>query len=223
MKNNVNNFLKNVFLFNGLSEDVKCEILAKLSYECKSYMRGEVIYSPTGFSKKIGFVLSGECVAMRAREEHSSVPLNTIGVGASFGIVAAFSKNDEFPTEIVAKKNTEILFISQDEISRLMEAHHEISMSIIEFLTEKIKFLNKKIATFSSDSVVEKLASYLLMKEERLGEVFPFNCKAGAEAINSGRASLYRALTTLTNEKLIKLENKKIYIIDRIGLERKTK
>jgi hypothetical protein len=94
---------------------------------------------------------------------------------------------------------------------------------LIEFLTEKIEFLNKKIATFSSDSVEEKLASYLLMKSEKLGCAFPFNCKVGAEFINAGRASLYRGISSLSDKKLIKLENKKIYILDLPGLERITK
>lgn len=223
MKINVTEFLKNVFLFRSFSEQDFVSAVKSLSYECKSYAKGEVIYSPNEYSKKIGFVLSGECTAVRAKGENIGVPLNSIGVGASFGIVAAFSKNEEFPTEIIAKKSSEILFIPQSEILRLTENYHRASLNIIEFLTGKIEFLNKKIATFSSDCVEDKLASYLLMKSEKLGPSFPFNCKMGAEFINAGRASLYRALASLSEQNLVKLENKKIYILDRIGLERKTK
>ncbi len=220
MRIDVKQFLKSTFLFRNLDEATLLTALSDLSYDTVSYQKGETIYSPCDFSKKIGFVLAGECTVERAKSDSSAVPLNKMGVGTSFGIVAAFSKSEEFPTVIIANKSTDILFIPRTEILRLMESYHGVSLNVIEFLTEKIEFLNKKIATFSSDSVEEKLASYLIIKSEKLGCEFPFNCKVGAEFINAGRASLYRAIASLTEKGLIKLENKKIYILDLTGLER---
>ena len=88
-------------------------------------------------------------------------------------------------------------------------------------MSNKIAFLNKKISTFTSDTVEDKLAKFILHEYRRLGTVeIPFNCQRAAISINAGRASLYRAIASLSEAKIVKLENKKIYILDLKGLER---
>ena len=94
-------------------------------------------------------------------------------------------------------------------------------MNIIEFLTEKINFLNDKIAAFSGGSVEEKLASHILLLSKKNNSLeFDFNKKKSAEALNCGRASLYRAISALESAGYISLDNKKIIINDPEGLER---
>ena len=137
--------------------------------------------------------------------------------------MAVLSKEEEFPTRITAKKATKILFIRKDDVLRIIRKYPEIAMNVIEFLAAKVEFLNGKVATFSADTVEEKLRSFLLTEYRKSGPTFSFNCKKSAEAINAGRASLYRALTSLTESGIIKLKNKKIYILDPSGLERNQK
>ena len=106
----------------------------------------------------------------------------------------------------------------------MIESSSAVAMNVIRFLAGKIDFLNQKIATFSSDTVEDKLANFLLNEHKKHGSnEFLLNCKRTAEAISAGRASLYRAIASLTDAGIIKLENKKIIILDPQGLERKTK
>ena len=100
----------------------------------------------------------------------------------------------------------------------------EISLSIISFMSSRIDFLNKKVATFSADSVEEKLAFFLLTEaKEAENAYFSLNLSKLAKTLNTGRASIYRAIDSLVKLSLIKFENKKIYISDLKGLERITK
>ena len=70
----------------------------------------------------------------------------------------------------------------------------------------------------------DRLSAFLLCQADEYGsDSFPFNCLKTSEEINAGRASVYRAAALLEDAGLIKLDNKKIYIIDRNGLERNTK
>ena len=94
-------------------------------------------------------------------------------------------------------------------------------LNIIKFLAKKINFLNDKIAAFSGGKIEEKLAKYLLGLKKKYGSSkFDFNKKKSAEALNCGRASLYRAIDALEKGGFISLDNKKINIIDPEGLER---
>ena len=106
----------------------------------------------------------------------------------------------------------------------MIEKNHIISLNVIGFLTERITFLNDRIAAFSGVSVEEKLVNYILGLRKRYGsDEFEFNKKRSAEAISCGRASLYRAMDSLANAGYVSFDNKKVYILDQQGLERMSK
>ena len=213
-------FLKNTFLFKGMEESDVSALLKRVATEERTYQRGEVIFSPEDFERRLGFVLRGECAVGR-QSGGSFVPLNVIGVGGSFGILSVFSVRDEFPTLIKAKNACTVLFFSQDAARELAMASPTVSMNVIEFLARKISFLNDKIASFSGGSVEEKLAGYILeLMRKRSSLTFDFNKKKSAEALNCGRASLYRAIASLEEGGYISFEDKKIIINDLNGLER---
>ena len=215
------NFFSKVFLFSSLPSDSLARAVSECEPEIRSYHRGEVIFTPENYEKEIGFIFSGECEILRAKNDGIDVSLNILKTGNSFGILAVLSQNDEFPTKIVARLNTEVLFIKKSKLLRLIRHYPTVAMNVISFLTERINFLNRKIATFSSDSVVEKLARYILSNARENGATeISLNCKKCSEAISVGRASVYRALDSLADSGLIKYENKKIYIKDLEGLER---
>lgn len=217
---NYSSFLKNTFLFKGISEDDIDFLLNDVKTEEKTYQRTELIFSPDEFERKLGFVLRGECLVGR-QSGGTFLPLNTLGEGDSFGILTVFSARDEFPTLIKSKGACTVLFFSAEEVHRLVAKSPEVSMNVIRFLARKISFLNDKITSFSGGSVEEKLAGYILEQRRKHNSLsFDFNKKKSAEALNCGRASLYRAIASLEEDGLISFENKKIIINDQNGLER---
>lgn len=216
--------LSNTFLFKGMERDACVELLRSLPSELFTFSKGDVIYSPSEFKRRIGFVAEGECLISRLSSSGHNVPLNTAKVGDSFGITSVFSASDEFPTVITAKTFCSIIFIDSEILIQLIKEKWIISLNVINFLTERIEFLNERIAAFSGMSVEEKLISHILSLHKRYGSLeFGFNKKRSAEAISCGRASLYRAMDTLSSEGFVKFDNKKIYILDLKGLERMSK
>lgn len=193
------------------------------SGETITFEKGAVIYSPTSYERNIGFVISGECEIYRIKHDGGRVKLNTLLRGQSFGISTIFSDED-FPTVIYAARRAEVTFITREELMALIDEMPEIALNIIKFQNDRITFLNKKIETFSAGSVEEKLACYIFAEYKKCGDCeLPLNRMKTADALGVGRASLYRALDSLVESCIIKLETKKIYIIDPIGLERMTK
>lgn len=213
-------FFEKTFLFEGLSSDSIEEMLKSVRIEEISYQRGCTIYSPDGFGRKVGFVYRGECSVSRHSGD-AIIPLNTAVMYESFGILTCFSERDEFPTLVTAKTACTVVFISSADLNTLAACSPVISLNIINFLAKKINFLNDKIAAFSGGKIEEKLAKYLLGLKKKYGSSkFDFNKKKSAEALNCGRASLYRAIDALEKGGFISLDNKKINIIDPEGLER---
>ena len=216
-KMNLSEFFKDTFLFSGIEIETITELISGSVIE-KHFKRGELIYSCECYENMVGFVESGEC---EVNSQNSRVPLNTLKPPASFGITSVFTTRSDFPTNIYAKHNSTVLFIDKNDLFKMMQLCPKISKNIISFLVERIEFLNTKISTFSSENVESKLSHYLLCKYRIFGEEFEINLSHAAEEINAGRASLYRALSSLECDGLISRDGKKIVVNNPKGLERK--
>lgn len=217
------NFLSKTFLFDGLSDALLDDLLQNQPPYILEFRRGDLIYPTNNTPEGVGFVLNGRCEIRRTKSDGGRVVLNILGENDSFGILSIFSE-EKFPTQIYASVNCKILFFSREKIIHFVNNYSQISINLIKFLTSRVNFLNNKIATFSSDSVDEKLAAFLLYEVSRFKCCeFPFNVKKTAEEISVGRASVYRSISLFESNKIIKFNNKKIFILDLEGLERITK
>ena len=217
-------FFSKTFIFKEIPSTEVADLIKLISPEKKSFVPGETIYSPSAFEKKIGFVFEGECQIEKFKENKANLPLNKISKYDSFGILAAFACEDSYPSQITAKKSATIIFITKSDILTLIKASNKVSLNLILFMSDRISFLNKKIATFSSDTVEQKFSNFLLNESKKQDCLsLSLNISKIATTLNVGRASLYRAIDSLSESKIIELENKKIIISDLEGLERISK
>ena len=211
------------FLFRGIDEEAATRSINAFRISEQIFAKGAVIFAPHKFERKIGFVTSGECLISRP-SSGQPIPINVVKAGESFGITTVFSDSDEFPTLITAKSRCSIFFIDSADLINIMQSNNAVSLNVIKFLTRRIEFLNGRIAAFSATNVEEKLINYVLTLYKRYGTTeFPFNKKQSAEAMSCGRASLYRAMDSLSSRGLVRFDSKKIYITDPNGLERMLK
>jgi len=80
-------------------------------------------------------------------------------------------------------------------------------------LSDKIRFLNRKIAFFTSGSTEKKLAGYILsLPIENNTVKLDMNMSKLASSLDIGRASLYRAFESLEENCFITRENNLIKI-----------
>jgi CRP-like cAMP-binding protein len=195
-----------------------------MRYSVQSFSKDEIVYSPKKYDRMLGFVLSGGCNVYKCHTGDQELLMNSLKPGASFGVLAVFSGEKEYPTVIRATKKTEILFIDDEECKALISKEPDIALSVITFLADKVSFLNTKISTLSGKTITEKLAIYLLCEMYKQdSETIPFNIQRVSSAISVSRQTVYRGIEALAAENLITYEIKKIIINDRIGLERLTK
>ena len=217
-------FLTTTFLFSGIQKSISRQLIGELKYTTSSFNKGDIVYSPKEYEKKIGFVVSGSCKVYKYKTSEKNLLLNSLHPGDSFGILAVFTDEGEFPTVIEATKKTEILFIDREECKRLISKNSEVAISVIGFLASKVSFLNTKISTLSGKNISEKLAIYLLCDTLSASDGhIPLNIQRASSALSVSRQSIYRAIEALEASKLIKHVDNKVYILDREGLERITK
>ncbi len=177
--------------------DSECEII--------SYSASQTICEPYSLMRKIGIILSGNALALSADSDRH-VLLRSFSSGDVFGVSGVFSKDQRFVSRICAKNACKVAFISAEGLARLLENDRVVLYNYIDFLSDRIRFLNKKIRFFTSGSAERRLALYLdSFNEERVE--LEESMSAIADMLDIGRASLYRAFDKLTEDGFI-LRNK---------------
>ena len=190
-----------------LTDDTLCE---------RSFEAGEVILSAQNESRYVGIMLSG-AAAVTPSSDPSGAVLKVMGKGDSFGIANLYSEAD-FPSIITAKKQSRVLFIEGDAFKALIENDPAALRAYLTLLSSKIVYLNKKIATFTAGSTEKKLCIFLA-ENQCCGEFSStVSMSALADMLSVGRASLYRALDTLSEQGLIVRDGKSTLIPDKNAL-----
>lgn len=193
-------------LFRGIPEREIRLLLRALAKE-KRFAKGEIIYSPQDFKRSLGIICKGSVIA----QKENGVILNRMDAGDCFGAAALFSQGEEYVTTVLAQQDCRILFLSDCAVQKIVEQSPKIAINYIRFLSDRIRFLNQRIDSFTADDAQQALLSYL--------EQQPNRCSDGiamaklAEALNMGRTSLYRAVGELEKQGRIKKEGKKITLL----------
>lgn len=211
--------LDSLFLFSGMTHDEIDAALAQVRPETAVYRRGELLCEPKRFRRALYILLRGECDVLQGSEPR--VVLNTLTAGDTFGIVSLFSRRSTFPSTVCARRETEVMILSREDVEKMMAENPKISVNLLAFLTDRVEYLNQKTAALTEPTVEKKLAGFLLAAHrENGGKPFPINRKHTAEVLHCGRASLYRALDALETKELIAWQDDGLLVLSPEGLER---
>lgn len=200
-------------LFQGVDEMVVERILSDEQCSRRSYRKGERIFDETHFSKSLGIVLSGKLQIEHASGENRNVQMSQLTAGDCFGAAAMFQEVESYPTQITAQANSSVLFLPQSVLLWYMQRNPTIMENYIRFLTQRIRFLNNKIAILTAGSAEQKLLLYLREYGSFSGPMTELG-----KILNVSRATLYRALETLAKKHIVRRGDKTVaYLGEKIA------
>ena len=111
-----NNAIQNCMLFEGI-EPEKSEQLLKEKAQCRTFQKGECIYTPEHFEKSLGILIKGRAVV----EKEGGVLLNELSSGCRFGAAALFTEQERYVTTVWAKTACEVCFLSMEAMEQIMQ------------------------------------------------------------------------------------------------------
>ena len=201
-------FPESFFLFQGL-EAAERDALLQTAPPAEEFPKGAVIYSTGQFRRAIGVVIRGTVVASRA-----ATVLNRMGPGGVFGAAALYGQQTAYVTEVTAATACEIRFFDEELLQRWMREDYRLAENYIGFLSDRIRFLNRRIAAFTAGEAGQRLLVYLHQHADDAGAVtLPRSMTELAHMLDMGRSSLYRSLDELVADGQIRREGKLIYIL----------
>ncbi len=198
--------INDLFLLNGLRENERQQVCARLT-ETDDFERGEIIYDEAHFRNAIGVFLAGKGYA-----GDGSATKASFTEGDVFGAAALFGAGECYVSRIVAKTACRILFIPEESLRTIMEKYPVCAVNYITFLSQKIRYLNGKIAQYTADGASARLYRLLCDRADADGCVSAVNVSLLARLTGLGRTSIYRAMTELEANGLIERQNKNIFL-----------
>ncbi len=209
--------LKNNPILSRASKKNIDEYLSESTVITEDFSAGEIIRSPQTDGTRVGIIICGNAIVEPCHSKDNSL-LKMLYKDDMFGIANLYSETQPFPSVIKAKNHVKVLFINGTAFRALIENDKATLEAYLSFMSKKIMYLNKKIATLTAGSTEKKLAFYLAENERNGVLVTSLSMSAIAEILNIGRASLYRALDSLANDGLIIRDGKNISIPDKNAL-----
>ena len=203
--------LNTLFLFEHLKESEIKEIISLLP-KPKLFEKGETIYSANQFKKALGFIIKGKASA--TTDNSDLLFMKTFSKGSIFGAAAIFGNADAYVSRIIADSKTEVLFIDEETLKQIFAKYPQTSINYINFLSDKVRFLNKKLQMISCTNAEDAVYKYLIdnMDSEKLVKI-PVSFTLLAKMLGLSRATLYRGFDALEQKNKIKRDKNIIKVI----------
>ncbi|MCQ2429653.1 MAG: Crp/Fnr family transcriptional regulator [Clostridia bacterium] len=151
----------------------------------------------------------------------SDFVLRTMRSGDTLGAAALFSAHGEM-TRVIADEPTRVLCIPEQAVRRLIARDPDFALRYITFLSDRIRFLNKRLACLSAGSAAARLAAWLdtTVPEGCTDYDLTIPLSRLCSVLDLGRASLYRALDELETGGWLSRSGKHLILPDRAGMAR---
>lgn len=206
------NIVANCPIFCGIDSDMLSAVLTQNSC-LRTFGTSETVFSSSCTDNCIGIIISGAALVF-SDDSTKPVLLRKLVQGDLFGVSNVLS-GEKFISRISAQEKCEVLFIPADAIRYLLEHDKKAMYNYIGFLSDRICFLNRKIACLTAGNAERRLALYLDSLSESDDFVLPLPLSSLATVLDIGRASLYRAFDSLVADGFISKSGKNIKILKR--------
>ena len=210
--------LRKTELFGVLSENE----LKELAGACAVHplKKGETLFNAGEEAKGLYVISKGSLRAFRGNTEGREQIIHVEKSGTTIAEVPVFD-DQPYPSTVVAEEDSEVLFISKEDVRRLCRTHPAIALSALKLLAGRLRKTAALAESLSLKEVDQRLAAFLLreFKEKRLKKLkLPTN-SALAARLGSVREVVSRAFAKLEAEGIVKIdEHRNTEILDEEGL-----
>ena len=219
MKKSVIESLSKCPIFKGISEE-NLKYIAENFATYSSCNKNEVIFSENNYTRSLVVIIKGS-VAVTKNNENSQILMSILNQGDIFGMATLFYEEDEYLTRITALEKVSMVVFLKENVQKIFTMYPSVTENYIKILSEKIHFLNKKITTYTRSETIQKVADFILQcaNNDQTMAILPYSVTKISEALNVGRASVYRAFDSLENNNVIKRDDKLITILNLSALK----
>ncbi len=203
-------------LFNFVQRDLLQAVFDGEEAQLADFRRGDLIFSKELYRSAIGLILRGSAQVLK---NVNGIMVTRLQENDVFGGSVLFTGGAFYTDEVIATRDTRVLFLSKNAIVKLMQLDSGFAVSFIRYLSQHIYFLNRRIDNFTGGSAESRLANYLLgCFEDYKTYELDRSMHQLAVSLDISRASLYRAFERLIDGGAIQRDGKNIRLVEKTAL-----
>ena len=216
MKEN-ENFLKYVPIFADLDDETLDKIF-KLG-KTRSYDKDTVILMEHETGSALFVIVSGKVKVFRVSDDGREVILSILSEADFFGEMAILDGLTR-SANVTAIEDSDILIIQRSDFLDLLYKHPEVSVSLLQELTKRLRAADMKIKSLSLKDAEGKVATVILQLADDIGKIrqgiveiekLPYQHDL-ANMAGTSRETISRTLHSFAKRGLIELDGNKLRI-----------
>ena len=204
----------------NIPADERESFLNELKFKNKSFKKGECIARHGDRVNALYLLTKGSVKAEMISEAGTVLNIETIHAPNPLAPAFLFSENNQFPVDVVALEDCEIIIISKDSIMKQLACNESFLKGFMTFSSNRAHFLSERLKFLSTKTIKGKLAQYMLGRSKNMIFTLDMSQTALAEYFGVTRPSLSRSLSEMINEKIISLKGKNGEILNLTQLKK---
>lgn len=214
-------FLKSVPIFSDLQDDA-LEKLSK-SGAVKSFNKDSIILSEEEAGSALFVIVSGKVKVSRSSKDEldKEVILAILNPSDFFGEMALLDGLTRSAT-VTAMENSKVFIIQRNDFLDLLTGHPEVSIALLQELTQRLRNNSMKIKALSLKDAEGKVATVLLQLADDIGKIkqgvveiekLPYQHEL-ANMAGTSRETISRTLHAFAKRGMIELDGAGLRIIN---------
>jgi CRP-like cAMP-binding protein len=207
--------LSNSPLFEGLREQEIEHIMQDIVFQIRSYNDANLIASRNELCDFLLIVLEGTVKGEMLDASGRVLKIEDIKAVRPLAPAFIFGRKNKFPVDIMSVGDVKIMYIPKASLIKLMNKSSVFLKNFLDVVSTRAQFLTERFYFLSFKTIKAKLANYFLeLSKNENPFVLPHSHLHFAELFGVTRPSLSRALVEMQKQGVIKIQQKKVTVID---------
>lgn len=212
-------FLQYVPIFSELSDET-LEKIEKIGTR-KTYKKNDVILLEDEVGSALFVIASGKVKVSRTSTDGREVILTILSDSDFFGEMAILDGQTRSAT-VTATEDSELFLIQRTEFLGLLREYPEISISLLQELTQRLRSADVKIKALSLKDAEGKVATVILQLADDIGKIRQGKVEIEklplqqdlANMAGTSRETISRTIHSFAKKGLVEIDGSKLRIID---------
>jgi CRP/FNR family transcriptional regulator, dissimilatory nitrate respiration regulator len=214
--------IQHIGLFAGVPREKMQALILQSTY--KTLQPGEIIVSEQDPVRAFYVVISGQLKLYKSSAEGKEQTLYLLGPGEPFGLCTAFA-TDSFPASVMAIEKSAVLLIPGLIMEAVAMKEPALLLNIIQILSRRLKESMTLVESLSLKEIPQRIAAFFLQsvpendRDKKSSFELAITQRELAKIIGATPEALSRSLKKMGNDKIVKIDGRKINILNREALQ----
>lgn len=208
-------------VFKGISEAESKQLLEQIHFQIKRFEKNEVIAIEGEPLNYLRIVISGSVRTEMIDYSGKTIKIDDIETPQPLASAFIFGSENNYPVTVTANSTGLLLVIPVTEFLKLLQLNRQVLENYLHSISSRAQFLSQKIHFLSFKTIKEKMAHFLLKQADNNNTIeLKSTQQQLADLFGVARPSLARVFGEMQKEGLIRIQKKKVTILDKAALNK---